>query len=63
MTEPTSARLRPSTAARPDLDWSQVRETILMLDLAVAQMEMAMRDSADSVDVLTHAFTLSLIHI
>ena len=24
----------PSTAARPDLDWSQVRETIQMLNLA-----------------------------
>lgn len=46
-----------STAARPDLDWSQVRETILMLNLAIAQMEMAMHDSAGSVDVLTHSFT------
>lgn len=57
MPEPPAIRPAPSTAARPDLDWSQVRETILMLDLAVAQMEMAMNDSADSVDVLTHAFT------
>lgn len=46
-----------STAARPDLDWSQVRETILMLNLATAQLEMAMRDSAGSVDVLTQSFT------
>lgn len=57
MTVPPVASVNPSTSARPDLDWSQVRETILMLDLAVAQMEMAMSDSADSVDVLTHAFT------
>lgn len=47
----------PSTAARPDLDWSQVRETILMLNLAVAQIEMAMKDSSGSVDVLTNTFT------
>lgn len=47
----------PSTAARPDLDWSQIRETILMLNLAIAQMEMALRDSGDSVGVLTHSFT------
>lgn len=47
----------PSTAARPDLDWSQVRETILMLNLAVAQIELAMRDSSGSVDVLTNSFT------
>jgi hypothetical protein len=47
----------PSTAARPDLDWSQVRETMLMMNLAIAQMEMAMRDSGDSVAVLTDSFT------
>ncbi len=47
----------PSSAARPDLDWSQVRETILMLNLAVAQIEVAMRDSAGSVDVLANTFT------
>lgn len=47
----------PSTAARPDLDWSQVRETILMLNLAVAQIEMAMRDSGGSVEVLADTFT------
>ena len=47
----------PSTAARPDLDWSQVRETILMLNLAVAQIELALKESSGSVDVLTNAFT------
>lgn len=47
----------PSTAARPDLDWSQVRETIMMLNLAIAQLEMAMRDSSGSVEVLTNSFT------
>ncbi|MFO1371759.1 MAG: hypothetical protein U1F42_04970 [Candidatus Competibacteraceae bacterium] len=46
-----------STASRPDLDWSQVRETILMLALAVAQIEMAMRDSDGSVEVLSNSFT------
>jgi len=47
----------PSTAARPDLDWSQVRETILMLNLAVAQIEVALRESSGSVEVLTNSFT------
>lgn len=47
----------PSSAAHPDLDWSQVRETILMLNLAVAQIELALRDSNGSVDVLTDSFT------
>lgn len=46
-----------STASRPDLDWSQVRETILMINLAVAQIEMALKDSSGSVEVLTNSFT------
>ena len=46
-----------STAVNPDLDWSQVRETILMLGLAIGQIEMAMRDSDESVSVLTNSFT------
>ncbi|MCG5515038.1 MULTISPECIES: hypothetical protein [unclassified Ectothiorhodospira] len=47
----------PSTAARPDLDWSQVRETVMMLQLAVAQIERTMRDGNDSVETLTASFT------
>ena len=46
-----------STARNPDLDWSQVRETILMLALAVAQIEISMRDSNGSVEVLSNSFT------
>jgi hypothetical protein len=41
----------------PDLDWSQVRETMLMLELATGQIESAMKDSNSSVDVLTDSFT------
>lgn len=46
-----------STAANPDLDWSQVRETILMLGLAIAQIESAMKDSGESVETLANSFT------
>ena len=46
-----------STARHPDLDWSQIRETILMLALSVAQIEMSMRDSDGSVEVLSNSFT------
>lgn len=46
-----------SNARNPDLDWSQVRETILMLALAVAQIEISMRDSDGSVEVLSNSFT------
>lgn len=48
---------RGTRAHTPDLDWSQVRETVLMLELAAGQIEAAMRDSNSSVDVLTGTFT------
>ncbi|MDX1692954.1 MAG: hypothetical protein R3208_04265 [Ketobacteraceae bacterium] len=46
-----------SSSANPDLDWSQVRETISMLCLAMAQIETSLNDSSKSVDVLTESFT------
>jgi len=46
-----------SSAQNPDLDWSQVRETVRMMNLAVAQIEMSMKEGDDSVDTLTDAFT------
>ncbi|MEW6515133.1 MAG: hypothetical protein AB1443_14165 [Pseudomonadota bacterium] len=49
--------LRGTRAATPDLDWSQVRETVLMLELAAGQVEAAMKDSNSSVEVLTDTFT------
>ncbi len=55
MSSETSAN---GTRARmPDLDWSQVRETVLMLELAAGQVEAAMRESNTSVEVLTDTFT------
>lgn len=48
---------RATRAASPDLDWSQVRETVLMLELAAGQVEAAMKDSNSSVEVLTDTFT------
>lgn len=49
--------LRGSTSHAPDLNWSQVRETVLMLELAAVQIEAAMKDSNSSVEVLTDSFT------
>jgi len=46
-----------SSSSRPDLDWSQVKETVLMLKLAAAQVEFSLRDGANSVDTLTDSFT------
>jgi len=48
---------RGTTAHAPDLSWSQVRETVLLLELAAGQIEAAMTDSGASVEVLTGAFT------
>jgi len=46
-----------SHSHNPDLDWSQVRETVRMMNLAVAQIEMSMKEGDDSVDTLTDTFT------
>ncbi|MCO4799804.1 MAG: hypothetical protein KC484_11330 [Colwelliaceae bacterium] len=46
-----------STSSRPDLDWSQLKETILMLNLAVAQLEQSMREGNASVATLSSSFT------
>ena len=48
---------RGSSAHSPDLDWSQVRETVLMLELAVGQIESALKEGNSSVEVLTDSFT------
>ncbi|WP_374479106.1 hypothetical protein [Zoogloea sp.] len=48
---------RGTSAHAPDLDWSQVRETVLLLELAVGQIEAAMKEGNSSVEVLTDSFT------
>ena len=48
---------RGTQAHNPGQDWSQLRETVLMMELAVAQVEAAMTDSNASVDALTGTFT------
>jgi hypothetical protein len=57
MSEQSPSSKSTSTANRPDLDWSQVRETILMLHLSMAQIELALHDSASSVSDLSDSFT------
>lgn len=49
--------LGPSAAHNPDLDWSQVRETVLMLNAAMVQIENALRSGDESVNALTDSFT------
>jgi len=47
---------RGRSARAPDLDRSQVRETVLMLELAAGQIEAAMHDGGNSVEMLTGSF-------
>jgi len=47
----------PSSQKQPDLDWSQVRETVRMLQLAVGQIQVAMHEGGDSIETLTSVFT------
>ena len=47
----------PSHAGNPDLDWSQVRETVLMLNVAVAQIETSLLNGDESVNTLANSFT------
>lgn len=56
-------RYKYTNKKNPDLDWSQIHETILMLELSVAQIAMAMQDSDESVDVLTTSFTSMYSHL
>jgi predicted RNase H-like nuclease (RuvC/YqgF family) len=46
-----------SSALNPDLDWSQLKETVLMLNLSVAQIDQSMNEGNASVDTLASSFT------
>ncbi len=47
-----------SHSTAPDLDWSQIRETVKMLNLAVAQLSGTMAHGDESVSTLTGSFTI-----
>ncbi len=40
-----------------DVDWSHVRETVMMLNAAVAQIERSMKDGDESFNALAESFT------
>lgn len=46
-----------SNSKNPDLDWSQVRETIKLLNLSAAQVDVILQESELSVNTLTESFT------
>lgn len=58
-----TAQPTPSSARKPDLDWSQIRETVMMLNLAVAHIGSSMSDGDESVETLTANVTAMLEHV
>ncbi|MCK4951651.1 MAG: hypothetical protein KAS48_07520 [Gammaproteobacteria bacterium] len=46
-----------SSAGNPDLDWSQIKETVLLLHAATAQIQSSMTEGEESVTALTESFT------
>jgi septation ring formation regulator EzrA len=57
MTDKSTGSSQQSTSAMPDLDWSQVRETVLMLKLAAAQVDYSLNEGGNSINTLTDSFT------
>ena len=55
-TQTPKSNLVKSTAVRPDLDWSQVHETVRMLTLSIVLIEHSMSEGDESVDTLADAF-------
>ncbi|MCK4840494.1 MAG: hypothetical protein KAT04_01280 [Methylococcales bacterium] len=52
-----------SHSNQPDLDWSQVRETVRLLTVSVAQVETSMKEGDVSVNTLTESFTSLVGHM
>ncbi len=52
-----------SNSFQPDLDWSQVRETVKLLMISVVQMERSMTDGDSSVTTLTQSFACMVNHM
>jgi hypothetical protein len=48
-----AAKKIPSDAKNPDLDWSQIRETVMMLNVALSQVERSLTEGDESVNALT----------
>ncbi len=52
-----SSKANTQSNAQPDLDWSQVKETVLLLNLAVAQLKNSMSEGDESVGSLAQSLT------
>ncbi len=52
-----------SNANQPDLDWSQVRETVKLLTLSATQVQGSIIEGDESVTALTESFTSIVDHL
>ena len=52
-----------SDSKQPDLDWSQIRETVKLLTVSVVQVETSMKNGDASVNTLTESFTTLVSHM
>lgn len=52
-----------SHSNQPDLDWSQVRETVRLITASVTQVESGMESGDESVNALTESFTSIVDHM
>lgn len=52
-----------SNSFNPDLDWSQIRETVRLLTLSAAQVDAVLREGDASVNILTEAFADIIEHM
>ncbi len=57
MSQNNLAMYTASNSHTPDLDWSQIRETIKMLNLSVAQVGCSLKYGDESIGSLTESFT------
>jgi hypothetical protein len=52
-----------SNSHKPDLDWSQVRETVKLLSLSAVQVDLLTKEGDVSVNTLTDSFTSIVEHM
>ncbi len=48
---------QPASEPHTDIKGCQIRETVMMLNLAIVRIEHAMREGSESIGTLTHSFT------
>ncbi|MCK5831640.1 MAG: hypothetical protein KAH20_15200 [Methylococcales bacterium] len=52
-----------SNSSQPDLDWSQVKETVRLLTVSVAQVEKGMKEGDSSINTLADSFSSLVGHV